>query len=118
MKRLFSALVVCTALTMSQQAARSDDSRLTSGQDFAFADIRLSDEPSASSNAEPAKRTMSSVSRLRQERALYQQSQRIARMEANAWMGYEPLRPTWNAVPMMASRYPINRTIVIPVFVP
>ncbi len=46
-----------------------------------------------------------SVAELRQARALLKSDQRRARMERNAWIGYEPLRPNWNAVPMTRSYY-------------
>ncbi len=35
-----------------------------------------------------------SAAELRQARALYQQQNRLARIEANEWAGYDPLRPT------------------------
>ena len=57
-----------------------------------------------------------SVSELRQARALYRAQQRTARLEYNLWMGYEPLRPNWNSVPMMSSRY-TNRRIYVPAYV-
>ncbi len=49
---------------------------------------------------------------------VYQEQQRLARLEANAWMGYEPLRPSWPSSPSMTSRYQTNRVVVIPYFVP
>ena len=62
-------------------------------------------------------RTGMSAAELRQARALYRSRQRIARLENNLWMGYEPLRPQWNSVPMMSSRYSSRRTIYVPVYV-
>ena len=56
------------------------------------------------------------VAQLRQQRALYRANQRMARMEYNLWMGREPLRPAWNPMPMMSSRY-APPTIVVPVFI-
>ncbi len=56
-----------------------------------------------------------SVAELRQARALYKSDQRRARMEHNAWLGFEPLRPGWSTVPMMRSRYE-RQTIVMPFF--
>ena len=53
---------------------------------------------------------------IRQARALYRAQQRTARLEYNLWMGYEPLRPNWNAVPMMSSRYG-NRRVYVPLYV-
>lgn len=62
--------------------------------------MRLADDasPSYSVRAKPT------IAELRQARALEQQRQRIARMEANAWSGYSPLRPTVSANPYTQSR--------------
>ena len=73
---------------------------------------RFSREPS-DSNVRNSRMT---AAELRQARALYRARQRTARLEYNLWMGYEPLRPNWNAVPMMTSRYS-NRRIYVPMYV-
>ncbi len=57
-----------------------------------------------------------SVNELRQARALYRANQRAARLEHNLWMGREPLRPQWNSIPMMSSRYG-PRKIYVPIYV-
>lgn len=57
-----------------------------------------------------------SVSELRQQRGLYKANQRMARMEHNLWMGYQPLRPQFNSVPMMSSKYRYRR-VIVPFFV-
>jgi hypothetical protein len=57
-----------------------------------------------------------SPAEIRQARALYRSQQRVARLEHNLWMGVEPLRPNWNSVPMMSSRY-TNQRVYIPVYV-
>ena len=62
------------------------------------------------------RRTPRSAAELRMEQAQFRARQRIARLEYNLWMGYEPLRPKWNSVPMMNSRY-APRRIYIPVYV-
>lgn len=54
---------------------------------------------------------------IRQARAQYRSQQRVARMERNLWAGYEPLRPNWNTIPMMSSRYASRHTIVVPIYV-
>lgn len=69
-------------------------------------------EKASSSDVRKSKMT---TAELRQARALYRSQQRVARLEHNLWMGYEPLRPNWNALPMMSSRYP-NRRVYVPVF--
>ncbi|KAA5540235.1 hypothetical protein FYK55_21635 [Roseiconus nitratireducens] len=55
--------------------------------------------------------------RLRTARAQYHARQRMERLERNRWAGYEPLRPNWNSIPMMSSRYPAQRTVWVPVYV-
>lgn len=57
-----------------------------------------------------------SVAELRQQRALYKANQRMARIEYNLWMGYEPLRPKFNSIPMMSTRYSTQR-LYVPVYV-
>ncbi|PAY17291.1 hypothetical protein CKO51_21910 [Rhodopirellula sp. SM50] len=54
---------------------------------------------------------------LRQARAQFRSQQRMERMERNLWAGYEPLRPNWNSIPMMSSRYPYRQTVVVPLYV-
>jgi hypothetical protein len=73
---------------------------------------RFTRQPSDSS----VRSSRMSTAELRQARALYRAQQRTARLEYNLWMGYEPLRPNWNAVPMMSSRYS-NRRIYVPMYV-
>ncbi len=67
------------------------------------------------SNSDVRKSRMSTAE-LRQARALYRSNQRAARLEYNLWMGYEPLRPNWNSIPMMSSRYTARR-LYVPVYV-
>ncbi len=54
---------------------------------------------------------------LRQARAQFRSQQRMERLERNLWAGYEPLRPNWNSIPMMSSRYPYRQTVVVPLYV-
>ena len=56
------------------------------------------------------------VAELRQQRGMFRAKQRMARIEYNLWMGREPLRPKFNSVPMMSSRY-APRRIYVPVYV-
>ncbi|WP_145417045.1 hypothetical protein [Planctomycetes bacterium K23_9] len=72
--------------------------------------------PRSSLSTDPAQIRAERAVELRQARALYRSQQRIERLERNAWIGYEPLRPTWNSVPMMSSRYNYRRTIYVPVY--
>jgi hypothetical protein len=61
-------------------------------------------------------RTRLSPRELRTARAIHQANQRMARMEYNLWMGHEPLRPRWNSIPMMSSRYS-QPTFYVPVYI-
>jgi hypothetical protein len=118
MTRFFLTTCAFIAFATSSQLVHADAAKPASGDDFTWGEFRLSNEQTPSANAEPAKRPLSTSARLRQQRALYRDQQRVARIEANAWIGHEPLRPAWSSVPMMASRYPERQTVVIPVFVP
>ncbi len=73
------------------------------------------DSKSVVSKSDVRKSKMS-VAELRQARALYRSNQRVARLEYNLWMRYEPLRPNWNSIPMMSSRY-TNRQLYVPVYI-
>lgn len=75
--------------------------------------VGLIDSVPSSSDLSVSKPT---VMELRQARAQYRQQQRLERMERNLWSGYEPLRPNWNSIPMMSSRYPDRHTVVVPVY--
>ncbi|MEM1070460.1 MAG: hypothetical protein AAGG48_18455 [Planctomycetota bacterium] len=57
-----------------------------------------------------------SVAELRQQRGLYKANQRMARIQYNLWIGHEPLRPRFNSVPMMSSRYQFRR-LYVPVYI-
>jgi hypothetical protein len=61
--------------------------------------LNLDGGPSASAERGPT------TQELRQARAWERQRQRIARIEAREWMGYDPLRPTRGALPFTTSRY-------------
>ncbi|TWU55050.1 hypothetical protein [Rubripirellula reticaptiva] len=59
-----------------------------------------------------------SASEIRQARALHRADQRAARLDYNLWMGVNPLRPDWNAVPMTHSNYNyIQRRVYVPFYV-
>ena len=69
--------------------------------------IQLFDEaPSAITAPSPRglRPAMPTAAELRQARALERRRQRVARMEANAWAGYSPLRPNVDADPYSQSR--------------
>ena len=82
--------------------------------DTGVMEARLIDSISSSSDLSASQPTAAEI---RQARAQYRTQQRMERMERNLWAGYEPLRPNWNSIPMMSSRYRYNRTIVVPVYV-
>ena len=117
MLRVLTTATLAIALGVSSQFAHADDLASKTTDDYSWADFRLSDEPSTSANLELTRPSISAVNRLRQQRAAYTYNQRLSRMEANAWIGHEPLRPSWSALPMMSSRYPARRTITVPYYV-
>lgn len=88
-----------------------------SGQpDAADSDVRFQLVESVSSSSDLAA-SQPTAAELRQARAQYRSQQRAQRMERNLWAGYEPLRPNWNSIPMMSSRYPDRSTIYVPIYV-
>ena len=110
-----------TATAVFAQSPAANPAAPLAADDNQWAEFRLSDEPSpslSSPHSPSARSAAKNAMRLRQQRAAYQQSQRLARIEADAWFGHAALRPAWSSVPMMSSRFPERRTIVIPVYVP
>lgn len=67
-------------------------------------------------NASSERQSRMTVAELRQSRALFRANQRVARLEYNLWMQRTPLRPNWNALPMMSSRYTARR-VYVPIYV-
>jgi len=61
------------------------------------------------------KRARMTVAEMRHARAMRASEQRRARIEFNRWRGHEPLRPSWNTIPVMRSRYE-RPVIYIPVY--
>ena len=96
--------------------ARADDPQASGSATSGWSSLPLSKE--SGSSPEILYNRSTQAQRLRQQRAMFQEQQRLARLEANAWMGYEPLRPNWPSSPSMTSRYRSNRVIVIPYYVP
>ena len=70
---------------------------------------------SRQSGSESDRRARNSAADIRQARAAYRANQRMARQEYNLWIVYEPLRPSWNSIPMMSSRYTYQR-FYVPVY--
>ncbi|TWT94400.1 hypothetical protein [Stieleria varia] len=122
-----ATLLVTTALFAGQCVAQdldSSDPFATPGDDAAAATFEQS-QPAGSGIFGPAETRVSNssvitskptVSELRQARAMYESQQRMARLERNRWMGYDPHRPNWASVHMMQSRYS-RPTVYIPVYV-
>ncbi len=97
------ALIVVSSPVSAQTAGRSD------------ADDEARPVLSRSSSGSESQ-AFPSAAELRQARALYRSRQRLERIERNAWLGHDPLRPTVSAVPMMTSRYGARRVIYVPMF--
>ncbi len=111
-------VVLCSAFTTVNRVKAQeviDPAQDQSDHSGIFGEAKTS-SPSAISS-DPAKWRADRVAQLRQARALYRSQQRVARLEHNLWIGHQPLRPNWNAVPTMSSRYNYSRTIYVPVYV-
>lgn len=96
-RKFLIAVGIAVALTAAApNALRADENRRP---------MRLADEvsPSYPLYVKPT------AAELRQARALEKHRQRVARMEANAWAGYSPLRPTVSANPFMQPRQSLVR---------
>jgi hypothetical protein len=109
----FAVVLICTFTATNGISAQELPAPQEKAKTNIFADAEKS--PQSSRSTDPAQLKAQRVAQLRQARALYRSQQRIARLEHNLWMGYEPLRPNWNSVPMMSSRYNDRRTIYVPV---
>jgi hypothetical protein len=106
------SLLIVAAVAVGSTVASAVDDTKTTADAKTIASIFDNKEP-ASLN-EPRNSRMS-VAELRQARALLKSDQRRARMEHNAWIGREPLRPNWSTVPMMRSHYE-RPTLYLPVY--
>jgi hypothetical protein len=112
-------LIIAFAATALLQTTSADDKPPANEKPSANEETRIGQsifgtkrEPSSLTKF---KRSRMSVAELRQARALLKSDQRRARMERNAWAGYEPLRPGFNTTPMTRSRYE-RRTVYMPVY--
>jgi hypothetical protein len=118
---LLSGGVFCGTSAFAQDLFPVDDDLIDRVHLFdsleqpAAADSKLKASKPVASNSDVRKSRMS-VAELRQARALHRSNQRVARLEYNLWMGHEPLRPNWNSIPMMSSRY-TPRRVYVPVYV-
>ncbi len=110
------ALLSSIVIVSLGSVARADDPTPSGSAVSGWSGLPLSKD--TGSSPEILYNRSTQAQRLRQQRAMYQEQQRLARIEANLWMGYEPLRPSWPSSPSMTSRYRSNRVMVIPYFVP
>jgi len=97
-----------------EPAATADQSATseTAGRVSVFGTL----QPAAVTSSSDVRSSQKSVAELRQARGLYRANHRMARLEYNLWMGREPLRPQFNSIPMMSSRY-THRRVFVPVYV-
>ena len=119
---LAAIALISSALSAAAVAQAPDEAKAPAAVERA--DLSVNPTPSATqiprfdsrSTASSVVNSRMSPAEIRQARALYRSQQRVARLEYNLWMGVEPLRPNWNSVPMMSSRYTSQR-IYVPVYV-
>ena len=106
------SLLIVAALSLVCAIARADDDNKPTVDAKEIASIFDKSEPASLSGKANSRM---SVAELRQARALLKADQRRARLEHNAWIGYQPLRPSWSTVPMMRSHYE-RPTLYLPVY--
>lgn len=105
----FVAIMACVLLAPQLRAQESGDAEI--------GESRLPITNSPSVYVQPERLTYA------QQRARFEDQQRIMRMEFNRWIGYSPLRPTMNAsymsngvqryyIPARAGIYSANTTTV------
>lgn len=113
---LLAMFATVTTVATAQNPRRSSISRPSSNQSFDRVQLFNSlEDRSNSGRTSPSEASRRTAKEIRQDRAMYEARQRMLRHQRNLWMGYEPLRPQWNGVPSMSSRYQ-PPTIYIPVY--
>lgn len=119
-RSLFSLAITATMLATASSSAVAQDA-IVSPSDIdakAIDRIELFDSLETSSTAPTRypKQQKPSLAELKQSRAIERANARAARVEYNAWVGRDPLRPSWNATPMTHTRY-APRVVYVPVYV-
>ena len=113
---LLSSGAVCSTSLFAQDPFAIDDDAGDRVHLFDSLEKPVAATDKSTASSSDVRKSRMSVAELRQARALYRANQRVARLEHNLWMRYEPLRPNWNSVPMMSSRY-TNRQLYVPVYI-
>jgi hypothetical protein len=106
------SLLIVAALSLVCATVNADDDKKRPLDAKSIASIFDKVEPASLSEK---RNSRMSVAELRQARALFKADQRRARLEHNAWIGYQQLRPSWSTVPMMRSHYE-RPTLYLPVY--
>lgn len=119
-RSLFTLACTATLIVAASSSATAQDA-IASPSDIdakAIDRIELFDSLEATSDAAAryAQSRKLSVAELKQARAIERANARAARVEYNAWIGRDPLRPSWNATPMTSTRY-APRVVYVPVYV-
>ena len=113
---LLSSGVFCGASAFAQDPFSTDDDSMDRVHLFDSLEKPAAAASKSVATTSDVRKSRMSTAELRQARALYRSNQRVARLEYNLWMRYEPLRPNWNSVPMMSSRY-THRRLYVPVYI-
>ncbi|MGB7327380.1 MAG: hypothetical protein WBD31_21065 [Rubripirellula sp.] len=122
-RRIFAltAILGTLALASTSNAQAPISPPIDTAKPAAIDRIKLYDSLEKSSDQNERTKSSSgqlSANEIRQARALHRADQRAARLDHNLWMGVNPLRPDWNAVPMMHSNYNyVQRRLYVPVYV-
>ncbi len=108
------AAVCCAALSLAIEASAQDPGFPETSR------IELSDHftmGSGLTSPSDMRRSAPTAMEIRQERALYQMNQRMLRIEANAWMGYSPLRPNISGMASWTNYVPPHRVYYVPYYI-
>lgn len=113
MKNRLLAFAICALSILSGTSAMGQEPvvRLVDQPQF-----KLTDAENVQSASDLAVSSRPTAAELRQARAQFRARQRMMRMERNLWAGYEPLRPNWNAIPMMSSRFSTTYRTIVPIY--
>ena len=116
-RHTFTIIAAFALISLGGQSVSAQQPNLGDATGDGTSIFGSADQPSTVSKSSDVSRSKMTAAEIRQARALYRSQQRTARLERNLWMGYEPLRPNWNSIPMMSSRYPPRRVIYVPYYV-
>ncbi|QDT04173.1 hypothetical protein K227x_25620 [Rubripirellula lacrimiformis] len=119
-RQIFASAAISGTLALSQVGFAQDTTRPPSDASNGAIDrMDLFDsleKPTIVKGRSQSESVAPAMADLRLARAIRRADERSARIERNLWLGVDPLRPQWTAIPMTQSRY-APRRVYVPVFV-